>query len=273
MIGTRRGVTAALIVTTDLGKRYGRRTALEQLSIEVPAEGVTALTGPNGAGKSTFLRLCVGFERPSSGSIAVGGFDPLRRREQALALTAYVPQTPALYRDLSARDHVALARSLRPGFDHAYARARLASLDINPEARPLQLSGGQQAQLSLALALATRAPIVLLDEPLANLDPLARRHFLAIVADAVHGGDTSVILSSHVISEIEEFADRLLVLGEGRALFYDTVTDSMAAHRVLDDPSAADLTLGRAPSLEEVVLGYLAQSKTTVSTYGEAWRV
>lgn len=282
-----------LILTRGLSKRYGRHLALDEISIEVPGEGITALMGPNGAGKSTFLRLCVGFERPSAGELSIGGFDPVRQRREALSLTAYVSQAPSLYRDLSARDHIELARVLRPGFDVGYVRARLATLSIDPKAKPTQMSGGQQAQLSLALALGTRAPLVLLDEPLANLDPLARRYFLAIVAEAVQAGDTSVLLSSHVISEVDEVADRLLVLGDGRVVFYDTVSASITRHRVIEGLAEAegsvatypgahgqlhtlvrstDFALGRSPTLEEVVLGYLARpNRIHARPSGAAW--
>lgn len=281
MTGLRAVSVSPVLETHDLTKRYRRTVAVRSLSVSIPAGGITALLGPNGAGKSTLLKLCVGFERPTSGGLTVMGIDPVRRRRDALSVLGYVPQAPSLYRDMRIDDHLRLARALRPGFDLAYARDRLAALDIAANAIAGQLSGGQQAQAALAIALGTRAPLLLLDEPLASLDPLARREFLEVASDAAHGGDVSIVLSSHVLSEIESVADRLLVLGEGRVLFQDTIAESIAHHRVLDDGASldgldviapfpgqgrarhvlirsSDVTVGRAGSLEEVVMGYLA---------------
>jgi ABC-2 type transport system ATP-binding protein len=275
-------VTAApLLETHGLTKRYRRTVAVRDLTVSIPHGGTTALLGPNGAGKSTLMKLCIGFERPTVGQLSVLGVDPVRHRKQALQQIGYVPQSPSLYRDMPIEAHLRLARALRPTFDVAYARNRLAALDITPSAIAGQLSGGQQAQVALAIALGTRAPLLLLDEPLASLDPLARREFLEVVAEASRGGDVSVLLSSHVLSEIEDVADRLLVLGEGRVLFEGTAADSVEQHRVLDDGAdtegldvvarfpgrgrarhvlirSTDGAIGRAGTLEEVVVGYLA---------------
>jgi len=273
-----------LIETTDLSKRFRRTLALRDLTIALPAGGVTALVGPNGAGKSTLLKLCVGFERPTKGSLRVLGADPVRNRAAAVASIGYVPQAPSLYRELSAGDHLLLARSIRPGFDVDLARSRLRALGIPLMSMPRELSGGQQAQVSLAIALGTRAKLLLLDEPLANLDPLARREFLQVVKEAVGTGDVSAILSSHVIADVEPVCDRLLVLGEGRVLLQDTAAGSIAHHRVTFAPSAGGRLValfpdregvlhrlervqpgdlpGREPSLEEVVLGYLSSARS-----------
>jgi ABC-2 type transport system ATP-binding protein len=274
-----------MIVASGLSKRYRRTTALRDLTVALPAGGVTALVGPNGAGKSTLLKLCVGFERASAGRIAVLGVDPARDRAGAVAKVGYVPQAPSLYRDLTAEDHLQLASSLRQSFDITHARSRLRSLGIPLSATPGQLSGGQQAQISLAIALGTRAAVLLLDEPLANLDPLARREFLQVVTEEVAGGDVSAVLSSHVISDVEPVCDRLLVLGEGRVLLHDTVAAAISAHHVTDDSAQPEtgaivarfpdrsgvlhrlirttvgLAEGRQASLEEVVLGYLASAR------------
>jgi ABC-2 type transport system ATP-binding protein len=253
-----------VLETRELTKRYRRTVVVRALSISIPAGGITALLGPNGAGKSTLLKLCVGFERPTSGGLTVMGIDPVRRRRDALSVLGYVPQAPSLYRDMRIDAHLRLARALRPTFDLDYARDRLNALDISPSAIAGQLSGGQQAQAALAA-----------------LDPLARREFVEVASDAANGGDVSIVLSSHVLSEIEFIADRLLVLGEGRVLFEDTITSSVARHRVLDDGAnldgldvvapfpgqgrarhilirSSDPAVGRAGTLEEVVMGYLA---------------
>jgi ABC-2 type transport system ATP-binding protein len=275
----------AAIETEALTKRFRRTVALRDLSLAIPAGGVVALLGPNGAGKSTLFKVCMGFERPTAGSVRVLGADPVRDRGAALRGLGYVPQSPSLYRDMSIEDHLAYARAIRRGFDIAYAADRLASLEIDARAIAGQLSGGQQAQVALAIALGTRAPVLLLDEPLASLDPLARREFLGVVTDAGRSGDVTIVLSSHVISEIESVADRLLVLGEGRVLFDDTAAASVSRHRVVDGSAPLDgldvvarfpdshniphvlvrstePAVGRTASLEEVIVGYLALGRS-----------
>ena len=275
----------AILETHDVGKRYGRRRwALRHVSIIVPDGSITALVGPNGAGKSTLLKSWVGFERPTEGRVVVDGIDPRRDRGGALTRIGYVPQAPSLYRELTVDDHVVMAGTLRPSFDGAYARRRLADLDIPPTARADELSGGQQAQVGLALALGTRAPVLLLDEPLASLDPLARREFLHVLVDAVREDGATALLSSHVITDIEQACDRLLVLGGGQTLLDLPIAGAIAEHRVVAagggsgvgrlvgtfpgvdgerlDLISGDAGNGRPATLEEVVLGHLAAGRS-----------
>lgn len=264
----------------ELAKRYRRAVwALGGIDLAIPAGGVTALVGPNAAGKSTLIKTWVGFERPTRGSAAVMGIDPWRDRSKALANVGYVPQSPALYDGLSVEDHLDLAAQLRPGFDRVHAAARLAQLDIPAGRGARSLSGGQQAQVALALALGTRAPILLLDEPLASLDPLARREFLHVLTDAVRGNGATALLSSHIVTDVEQACDRLIVLGVGRVLLHDTVASALAEHAIstsertdavaafaAPDGSRIWLVRGRADrpaTLEEVVLGYLASGRAT----------
>ena len=269
---------------SGLGKRYRRRWALRDVDVAVPRGSITALVGPNGAGKSTMIKAGVGFERPTTGRVMVAGVDPWRDRGAAILRVGYVPQAPSLYRELTVDDHVRLAVTLRPGFDAALARARLDQLAIPLDSRADELSGGQQAQVGLALALGARAPVLLLDEPLASLDPLARREFLHVLVDAVRTDGATALLSSHVITDIEQACDRLLVLGGGRKLLDLSIAESLAAHRIVDVPSPAEevvgtfmgasgesmalvrssasgLPRGREASLEEVVLGHLAAGR------------
>jgi ABC-2 type transport system ATP-binding protein len=229
----------ALIAASGLAKRYVRTWALRDVDLELADGAITALVGPNGAGKSTLIKLCLGFERPTRGRVLVGSADPSRDPGGAIALIGYVPQTPTLYREMTARDHLAFASSLRPRFDTAYAMRRLSDLEIPLDSRPGQLSGGQAAQLWLAVALGTRAPVLLLDEPLANLDPLARREFLAVVADAAKRDGVTVLLSSHVIWDVEPITDRVLLLADGRVLIHDDVSAVCAGHRVVRPEDAS----------------------------------
>ena len=286
----REGGIVAAIESSGLSKRYRRTWALSEVDLTIQAGGITALVGPNGAGKSTLLKLCVGFERPTAGAVRVWGIDPTRDRAGAVRSLGYVPQDPSLYRDLSVLDHLRLAASLRPGFDLEHARARLRQLQIPLSSTPAELSGGQQAQVSLAIALGTRAPLLLLDEPLANLDPLARREFLNVLGEAVRESGVTAILASHVVAEVEPVCDRLLVLGLGRVLYHATVVETLAAHRVATEAEAGVAgtvalfpdragglhtlvrvvagdgpePLGRPAAMEEIVMGYLASGRVPV---------
>lgn len=271
-----------------LSKRYGRGTwALRDIDLDVPSGGITALIGPNAAGKSTLLKTWVGFERPTHGDVAVMGIDPWRNRARALKHLAYVAQRPALYSELTADEHLELARHLRAGFDRAAARQRLKQLAIPAGQTAGQLSGGQQAQLSLAVALGTHADVLLLDEPLASLDPLARREFLRVLREAVASDGSTALLSSHVVSDVVEGCDRLMVLGVGRLLLHAAIADALEQHvvsgsqsadeapssnlvSVFAGPNGEQLALLRAASprgderpatLEEIVVGYLTAGR------------
>jgi ABC-2 type transport system ATP-binding protein len=269
-------------VSKTYGRRFGHRTrALRDVDLAIPAGSITALVGPNGAGKSTLIRGFVGFERPTSGRMTVMGVDPWRDRGRAIKHVGYVPQNESLYRSLTVAQHLDMAASLRPRFDLAIARRRLDELEIPEDRRAGELSGGQQAQVGLALALGTRAEVLLLDEPLAALDPLARREFLGVLVDAVRADGSTALLSSHVITDIEAVCDRLVVLGGGRILLDDTLAAAVASHRIgaPDDrmtgglvsefpgPAGKVLALwrasegGRPATLDEVVLGYLASGR------------
>ena len=263
------------------GRRFGRRTeALRDVDLAIPAGSITALVGPNGAGKSTLIRGFVGFERPTSGRMTVMGIDPWRDRGRAVVHTGYVPQNASLYRSLTVAHHLDMAASLRPRFDRDVARRRLEELDIPLDRLAGELSGGQQAQVALALAIGCRAEVLLLDEPLASLDPLARREFLAVLVSAVRAEGSTALLSSHVITDIEAACDRLVVLGGGRILLEDTLAAAVADHRITDPDArlsgyliaqfpgrAGELALWRAPEggrpaeLDEVVLGYLSSAR------------
>jgi ABC-2 type transport system ATP-binding protein len=250
--------------------------------------------GPNGAGKSTLLKLCIGFERPTSGGLRVMGIDPTRERAGAIRSLGYVPQDPSLYRELSVLDHLRLAASFRAGFDLPHAEARLRQLQLPLSVTPAELSGGQQAQVSLAIALGTRAPLLLLDEPLANLDPLARREFLTVLGEAVRTDGVTAVLASHVVAEVEPVCDRLLVLGLGHVLYHETVADALASHWVAAEADAAGDPVvalfpdragalhallraapsdgsdppGKPASMEEIVMGYLASGRVPLAGTG-----
>ena len=231
-----------VVEASGLGKRYGGTWALRECTLEIPAGRVTALVGPNGAGKSTLLNLAVGLSSPSAGAVTVLGG---RRAGSQAALDgiAFVAQDTPLYRNLSVADMIYVTRSLNRRFDHAYARTRLDELGIPPKRKAGKLSGGQQAQLALTLALARRPRLLVLDEPVAMLDPIARHDFMVTVLAAATDDGVSVLLSSHVLTELERVANYLVLLSRGQVRLAGEVNDLLATH-------------GQA-SLEELAMAYL----------------
>ena len=226
-----------VIETSGLGKRYGGTWALRECTLEIPAGRVAALVGPNGAGKSTLLNLAVGLSAPSAGEVTVLGGRPAGS-PAALDGIAFVAQDTPLYKNLSVADMLYVTRSLNRRFDQSYARARLDELGIPPKRRAGKLSGGQQAQLALTLALARRPRLLVLDEPVAMLDPVARHDFMATVMTAMAADGVSVLLSSHVLAELERVADYLILLSRGRVQLAGEVDALLASHRLLTGPAA-----------------------------------
>ena len=226
-----------VIEASGLGKRYGSTWALRECTLAIPAGHVAALVGPNGAGKTTLLNLAVGLAAPTAGAVTVlGGRPP--GRPAALDGIAFVAQDTPLYKNLSAADLLHLTRNLNRRFDQPYAQARLGELGIPLNRKAGQLSGGQQAQLALTLALARRPRLLVLDEPVAMLDPVARHDFMATVLTAAADDGVSVVLSSHVLAELERVADYLILLSQGRVQVAGEVDDLLASHRVLTGPAA-----------------------------------
>jgi ABC-2 type transport system ATP-binding protein len=225
-----------VVEASGLGKRYGGTWALRECSLAVPAGHVAALMGPNGAGKTTLLNLAVGLAAPSAGVVTVLGGHPAGS-PAGLDGIAFVAQDTPLYKNLSAADMLHLTANLNRRFDQPYARARLDELGIPPKRKAGKLSGGQQAQLALTLALARRPRLLVLDEPVAMLDPVARHDFMAIVLTAAVDDGVSVLLSSHVLAELERVADYLILLSRGRVQMAGEVDDLLASHRVLTGPA------------------------------------
>jgi ABC-2 type transport system ATP-binding protein len=232
-----------VIETTGLGKRYRGTWALRECTLAVPEGHVVALVGPNGAGKTTLLNMSVGLTAPTEGRATVLG-GQLAGSAAALDGTAFVAQDAPLYKNLSAGDMLHLTRNVNRRWDQGYAEARLAELGIPLKKKAGKLSGGQQAQLALTLALARRPRLLVLDEPLAMLDPLARHDFMASVMTAAAGkgegeeGGVSVVLSSHALAELERVADYLILLSGGRVQVAGEVDDLLGCHHVLTGPAA-----------------------------------
>ena len=226
-----------VIEASGLGKRYGSTWALRECTLAIPAGHVAALVGPNGAGKTTLLNLAVGLAEPSAGAVTVLGGHPAGSAA-ALDGVAFVAQDTPLYQNLPAADMLHLTRNLNRRFDQHYAQARLAELGIPLNRKTGKLSGGQQAQLALTLGLARRPRLLVLDEPVAMLDPLARHDFMATVLAAAADDGVSVVLSSHVLAELERVADYLILLSRGRVQVAGEVEDLLASHRMLTGPAA-----------------------------------
>jgi len=226
-----------IIEASGLGKRYGTTWALRECTLAIPAGHVAALVGPNGAGKSTLLNLAVGLAAPSAGEVTVlGGLSA--GSPAALDGIAFVAQDAPLYKNLSAADMLRLTRNLNRRFDQGYATARLGDLGIPLKRQAGRLSGGQKAQLALTLALARRPRLLVLDEPVAMLDPIARHDFMATVLTAAADEGVSVLLSSHVLAELERVADYLILMSHGRVQMTGDVDDLIASHRILTGPAA-----------------------------------
>ncbi|MGI5144160.1 ABC transporter ATP-binding protein [Streptomyces sp. CA-106110] len=223
------------VETQHLGKRYRRSWALRDCTLAIPAGRVAALVGPNGAGKSTLLQLVVGLTRATSGRLALFG-SLVPGSVQALPEVGFVAQGASLYPHLSVEDTMRLARSLNDRWDDAYARARLAAIDIPPGRKVGHLSGGQQSQVALTLALARRPRLLILDEPVSQLDPLARHEFMAVLMSAVAEDGISVLLSSHAVAELQRHCDYLVVLGQGRVQMAGDIDRLLAGHRVFTGP-------------------------------------
>lgn len=218
-----------VIDTDNLSKRYKRKMALDGCSLQVPAGRIVGLVGPNGAGKSTLLGMVCGALTPTSGAIRVLGGTPGTNARQ-LARVGFVAQDAPVYGGLSVADHLRLGARLNPRWDAAFAQRRVQRLGLDPRQKAGSLSGGQRAQLALTLAAAKRGDLLVLDEPVAALDPIARRAFLRDLLDFVAELGVSVVLSSHLLGDLEHVCDYLIVLAMGRVQLAGEVDQLLAVH-------------------------------------------
>ncbi len=294
----------AVVETSGLTKRYRRVTALRDCTISVPEGRISALVGPNGAGKTTLLRLLAGLAAPTAGSAAVLGGPP-RQDPAYLAEIGFLAQEIPLYRRRTARDHIGIGAHLNPRWDGESVRSRLGGLKIPLDQPVGTLSGGQRAQVALALTLAKRPRLLLLDEPLAALDPLARRNFVAALAEAAADGGLTIVLSSHLIADIERVCDHLVLLAASQVQLCGDTEVLLAQHRILAGPRKDTAAIARRhaivredttarqttllvrlngpvidpawdveePTLEEIVLGYMSAGDAGQGTGPEAVRL
>jgi ABC-2 type transport system ATP-binding protein len=240
---------SAVIAASGLGKAYRRAWALRDCTLAIPEGHVVGLVGPNGAGKTTLLRLATGMLTPTRGTITVLGQRPAAGPAQ-LARVGFVAQDTAVYSRMTVADHLRLGAWLNPGWDDELARRRIGQVGLDPRQRGGALSGGQRAQLALTLALAKRPELLLLDEPVASLDPLARREFLRSLMEGVAEHGTGVVLSSHLVTDLERVCDYLVVLVASRVRIAGEVSALLASHRRLSGPRRDPRTL---PAGQDVI--------------------
>lgn len=225
----------AVLEADGLGKRYGSKWALSDCTLAIPAGKVVGLVGPNGAGKTTLLQLAVGLLRPSAGSVTVLGERPGTTPGQ-LARVGFVAQDAPTYAGLSVRDHLRVGAWMNPSWDAKLAEDRIERLGLDPRQKAGELSGGQRAQLALTLAVAKRPELLVLDEPVASLDPLARREFLQGLMEVVAEHGASVILSSHLVADLERVCDYLVVLVGSLVQVAGDIEGLLATHHRLTGP-------------------------------------
>jgi ABC-2 type transport system ATP-binding protein len=239
----------AVLDATGLGKRYGQRWALRDCTLQVPAGRVVGLVGPNGAGKTTLLHLAVGLLQPSAGQIDVLGARPAESPAQ-LGRVGFVAQETPMYSALSVADHLKLGSWLNPTWNAGVADRRVDQLGLDRKQRAGKLSGGQRAQLALTLAIAKRPELLVLDEPVASLDPLARHEFLQHLMEAVAEDGVSVVLSSHLVADLERVCDYLIVLAGSRVQVAGDVDELLASHHRLTGPRRDP---ARLPADQEII--------------------
>jgi ABC-2 type transport system ATP-binding protein len=267
-------VTSA-IETAAVGKRYGRKWALQDCTLGVRAGSVVGLVGANGAGKTTLLHLIVGLLRPSAGTVRVFGEEPAAGPAE-LARVGFLAQDAPLYSTLTIADHLRLGRHLNPGWDDGAAQARIEQLGLDPKQRAGQLSGGQRAQVALTLAVEKRPDLLVLDEPVAGLDPLARREFLKLLMETVAEHNMTVVLSSHLVGDIERVCDHLIVLAASKVQLAGDVHDLLATHRLLVGARGDGAVLG--PDVEVIDESTTDRQttlvvRTTTTVFDPSWVV
>ena len=279
---------AAALETEHLGRRYRSTWGLQDCSLSVRAGSITGLVGPNGAGKSTLLRLAAGLSRPSTGTVRVFGTEVAPGRADHRDRVGYLDQQRPLYDGFRVEEMLRFGRNLNHHWDDAAARASLTEFDIPFDRKVGRLSLGQQAQVALAVCMGKRPDLLLLDEPVASLDPLARRQLLQTLLATVAERGTTVFISSHIVSELESVCDELIILSAARVQTSGSIEGLLAGHRVLvgpridGDPPGVDVVSSSStsrqttlvvrgtppdlgpdwqvlePGLEEIVLAYLA---------------
>jgi len=261
-------MTAALRLH-DVQKRFGRNEALRGCTFDVERGSVTALVGANGAGKSTLMSIAVGLLEPDAGEVTVLGRRPDRRG--ICPGLAYVAQHKPLYRGFSVADILLFGEKTNTTWDAAYATQLVTEAQIPLSARVKTLSPGQRTRVALALALGRRPDVLLLDEPLAELDPLARRSVVRTLMEDAADRGTTIVLSSHVLSEVAEIADRLVILGSGRVRLSGALDALLDDHYLLTGTADPTPVIGAGALVESHQRTHLVRGARPAP--GDGWRV
>jgi ABC-2 type transport system ATP-binding protein len=254
-------MNAIAVRTSGLGKRYGSNWALRDCTLEIPSGSVTALVGPNGAGKTTLLQMVIGLVKPTLGTVDVFGQSPRRAARSVLPRLGFVAQDHPLHRNLTVGETLKYGGKLNPRWDDGLARRRVDEPGLSLTHKVGKLSGGQQAQVALTLALAKQPELLLLDEPVASLDPLARREFLNAVMEVVTETGVTVILSSHIVAELERVCDRLITLAGSQTQLAGPIDEIVASHRLLTGPRSDASSVSR---IHDVVRESHTERQTTL---------
>jgi ABC-2 type transport system ATP-binding protein len=262
----------APLAAEDLGKRYSRGWALRQCSVEIPAHRVVALVGPNGAGKTTLMSLATGMLRPTTGRVRIFGEQPDGRGTHPGL--SFLGQQKPLYAGLSVADTLRMGRHLNPTWDQRYAQRLIADANVPPHARVGTLSGGQRTRVAVAVALGKRPRLILLDEPLADLDPLARQDTVhTLMTEAAQHGIT-VVMSSHVVAELQGVCDHLVLLGSGKVQLTGDLDRLLTEHVVLTGPAADRMPVSGVIDVQDVRNGLIrVLARTAVPHLSAAWTV
>lgn len=235
-----------------VGKRYGRKWALKDLTLDVPGGRIVAFVGPNGAGKTTFLQLAMGFAAPTAGTVAAFGLSPRREAAAFLPRVGYAAQEPPLFKRFSVGELLTMGSRLNRRWDGPMAASRLRSLGIGLDLSVASLSGGMRAQLALVLALAKMPDLLLLDEPMASLDPLARHEFMGLLMAASAEQGLTVVLSSHIIGDLRATCDYLVILTRGRSQLVGDMDTIVATHQRLVGPVEMVDAIGHVQEIVQV---------------------
>jgi ABC-2 type transport system ATP-binding protein len=227
-----------VVETYELTKRFRRRTALSECTLSVPRGRINALVGPNGSGKTTLLRLLAGLSRPSEGSFSVLGEDFATSANLLRPRIGYLDQDRPLYPRWRVREILDFCRRTNPTWDAELAERNLRLVGVDLSYRVRELSGGQRAQVALAACFAKHPELVLLDEPASALDPAARQDLLQNITELFADGDTSVLMSTHAISDVAAICDYVVILSESRVVLSEDLEYILESHRLLSRGSS-----------------------------------
>ncbi len=290
-------MTSPIIETKALSRRFGRRWGLRECTVSIPSGKVAALVGPNGAGKSTLLRIAAGLLRPTSGEIRVLGEVPGSGDAAHLSRVGYLDQERPLYQGFRVSEMFRLGQGTNPNWNMATAHAYVDQLGIPLTQRVQNLSGGEQAQVALTMCLAKEPELLVLDEPAAELDPVARENLLRLLMQEVAARGTSVVLSTHALGDVQSICDYLIVMSRSNVVLADDVEFVVESHRFLSASSANTPNLPRGatvietrlesrevthlaridlpltdeiwhvskPTLDEIILAYLRRDTSSIS--------